>query len=113
MQEIQDLMGLLKQADLTKGEGYWGDQRVSFSDGNAMLWQRGSSVPEAPMKMGYSRAREDEILIGDYCNDEEEGEPKLERVESGKGLRAQIFESLLRSASQPSGCTYQDLNPEP
>lgn len=66
-----------------------------FSSGPSLLRRSSQSVPGTPTKLGWKG------IDTDLWNlNEREAEPILERVESGRGLRAKIFESLLKGKQQ-------------
>ncbi|KAI5056720.1 hypothetical protein GOP47_0028538 [Adiantum capillus-veneris] len=97
-QKIEDLVRLLRQVDLVQHrESISQEGRGSMPSGEALAGHYFAQATPATR-----RRHSDEMTMKGGCffdDDEDGGEPRLERVESGKGLRAQIFESLLSSAN--------------
>lgn len=116
LQRADDLLGFLKRVDLKQDETDWEvaegkGQPLGLLDESPMQQWQAEAHTAGETRTAIKRGVGEEMLIGQFCDDEEEaGGAKLERVESGKGLRAQIFQRLL---SQPSCRTYQDSNLEP
>lgn len=114
LQQMEDLVCLLKHADLTQRDPLWLQGRAAqisiasasmtqqpkFLSGPSPLRRGSQSVPATPTKMGF---RSEGPNLCYFDDDGEASEPKLERVESGRGLRAQIFESLMKSCTTDQG----------
>ncbi|MCO5591302.1 hypothetical protein L7F22_045283 [Adiantum nelumboides] len=92
-QKIEDLVRLMRQVDLAQHqEQVWPGSLLSLE---------GLPQQHCAWSVPATRGHCDELSSngGLFDDGDDGGEPRLERVESGKGLRAQIFESLLSSAT--------------
>lgn len=99
-----DMIALLKQVELSGPESYWLQAQAAqaattiapkFSSGPSPLRRGSKSVPGTPTKLGWKNAEVDLWEMN-----EKEPEPALERVESGRYLRATIFENLVKGNEQ-------------
>ncbi|KAH7432929.1 hypothetical protein KP509_07G046400 [Ceratopteris richardii] len=94
--DVDNLRGLLKQVNLDALQ-----HRAAHEHRQAVLLSE-SFARGTPTSEG-NRAR-DEIMKYEhfFCKEGEIVEPQIERVESGRGIRAQIFENLLNSVNSNS-----------